>query len=61
MNFDDLSRRMHGAVSVLRTELAGLRTGRASASLLEPIHVDVYGSSMPINQLAIGERARSRG
>ncbi len=52
MNLDDLSRRMHGAVNALRSELAGLRTGRASASLLDPIHVDVYGSSMPINQLA---------
>ena len=35
-----------------RTELAGLRTGRASTSLLEPIHVDAYGSSMPLNQVA---------
>lgn len=52
MNLDDLSRRMHGAVNALRSELAGLRTGRASASLLDPIHVDAYGSSMPINQLA---------
>jgi ribosome recycling factor len=52
MNLDDLSRRMHGAVSVLKSELAGLRTGRASTNLLDPIHVDAYGSSMPINQLA---------
>ena len=44
MDLDDLSRRMHGAVSALKTELGGLRTGRASASLLEPIHVDAYGS-----------------
>jgi ribosome recycling factor len=42
---------MHGAVTALRTELAGLRTGRASSSLLEPIHVDAYGSSMPLNQV----------
>jgi len=52
MNLDDLGRRMHGAVTSLRGELAGLRTGRASASLLDPIHVDAYGSTMPINQLA---------
>lgn len=43
---------MQGAVSSLRTELAGLRTGRASTSLLEPIHVDAYGSSMPLSQVA---------
>jgi ribosome recycling factor len=43
---------MQGAVSVLRGELAGLRTGRASSSLLEPIHVEAYGSSMPLNQVA---------
>lgn len=48
----DLERRMKGAVSVLKQEFAGLRTGRANASLLDPIHVDAYGSSMPLNQLA---------
>jgi ribosome recycling factor len=52
MKLDDLSRRMHGALTALRSELAGLRTGRASANLLEPIYVDAYGASMPINQLA---------
>jgi ribosome recycling factor len=52
MNLDDLSRRMHGAVSALRGELAGLRTGRASANLLDPVQVSAYGGSMPINQLA---------
>jgi len=53
-NFDlaDLKRRMQGAVAVLRQELGGLRTGRASANLLEPITVDAYGSHMPLNQLA---------
>jgi ribosome recycling factor len=51
MDLADLSRRMHGAVSVLKGELAGLRTGRASISLLEPIHVDAYGSQMPLNQV----------
>src|SRR5271165_5977585 len=48
----DLRRRMDGAVEVLRKEFGGLRTGRASASLLEPITVAAYGGSMPLNQLA---------
>jgi len=52
MDLAEITRRMHGAVSVLKTELSGLRTGRASSSLLEPIHVTAYGASMPINQLA---------
>ena len=48
----DLERRMTGAVEVLKREFAGLRTGRASTSLLDPITVDAYGSSMPIGQVA---------
>ena len=48
----DLKRRMQGALAALKQELRGLRTGRASASLIEPVHVDAYGQSMPINQLA---------
>ena len=48
----ELRRRMHGAVDALKHDFGGLRTGRASATLLEPIHVDAYGSSMPINQVA---------
>ena len=48
----DLKRRMQGAVQTLRHELGGLRTGRASASLLEPIEVEAYGQKMPINQVA---------
>jgi ribosome recycling factor len=48
----DLKRRMQGAVGVLKQELGGLRTGRASASLLEPIQVDAYGTHMPISQVA---------
>lgn len=48
----DIRRRMHGAVESLRHDFGGLRTGRASASLLEPIHVDAYGASMPLNQVA---------
>jgi ribosome recycling factor len=47
----DLRKRMNGAVEVLRKEFAGLRTGRASASLLEPIPVQAYGSEMPLNQV----------
>jgi len=50
-DLDSIERRMHGAVENLRHEFAGLRTGRASVSLLDPITVDVYGSQMPINQL----------
>jgi ribosome recycling factor len=48
----DLRKRMNGAVEVLRKEFAGLRTGRASASLLEPISVAAYGSEMPLSQVA---------
>jgi ribosome recycling factor len=48
----DLRRRMDGALEVLRKEFGGLRTGRASASLLEPIGVGAYGGTMPLNQLA---------
>lgn len=48
----ELKRRMNGAVSVLKTELSGLRTGRASVNLLDPINVDAYGSHMPLNQVA---------
>ena len=50
-NIDDIKRRMNGALEVLRDELGGLRTGRASAALLEPITVDAYGSKMPMNQV----------
>jgi ribosome recycling factor len=51
MNIADIERRMEGAVSTLKTDLGGLRTGRASASLLEPITVDAYGQQMPISQV----------
>ena len=47
----DIVRRMNGAVEALKREFAGLRTGRASAALLEPITVDAYGSKMPLNQV----------
>lgn len=48
----DLDRRMHGALEVFKHDLAGLRTGRASTALLDPIQVEVYGANMPINQVA---------
>jgi ribosome recycling factor len=48
----DIKRRMQGAVAALKGELSGLRTGRASANMLDPIHVEVYGQSMPLNQVA---------
>ena len=52
LDFKDITRRMHGAVSVLKTELSGLRTGRASTHLLDPVTVNAYGSQMPVNQVA---------
>jgi ribosome recycling factor len=48
----DLQRRMHGAVDALKHDLGGLRTGRASTALLDPIQVEVYGATMPLNQVA---------
>ncbi|KPL67189.1 ribosome-recycling factor [Erythrobacter sp. SG61-1L] len=48
----DLERRMAGAVESLKGDLAGLRTGRANTALLDPIHVEVYGAMMPLNQVA---------
>jgi ribosome recycling factor len=50
-DINDLEKRMHGAVEVLRREFAGLRTGRASASLLEPVTVPAYGGEVPLNQV----------
>jgi len=52
IDFKDLERRMDGAVVAFRNDLASLRTGRASSNLLDPINVQAYGSSMPINQVA---------
>ncbi len=48
----DLERRMAGAVEALKSDLSGLRTGRANTALLDPVTVEVYGSQMPLNQLA---------
>lgn len=51
LDTDDLERRMDGAMASLKTEFASLRTGRASASMLEPVMVDAYGQMTPINQV----------
>ncbi|MBR0551572.1 ribosome recycling factor [Stakelama marina] len=48
----DLERRMAGSVDALKHDLAGLRTGRASTTLLDPVTVEVYGANMPLNQVA---------
>jgi ribosome recycling factor len=48
----DIERRMEGAVEALKHDLQGLRTGRASITLLDPVQVEVYGSKMPLNQVA---------
>jgi len=49
---NEAERRMNSAVEVLQKELGGLRTGRAAASLLEPVTVDAYGAAMPLNQVS---------
>lgn len=51
-DFKDIQRRMDGAINAFKHDLASLRTGRASANLLDPIHVQAYGSAMPISQVA---------
>jgi ribosome recycling factor len=51
-DMNEIKRRMQGALQALKHELGGLRTGRASATLLDPVQVEAYGSHMPLNQLA---------
>jgi len=51
IDLDDLSRRMEGALSALRSEFGTLRTGRATASMLDPVMVDAYGAMTPLNQV----------
>jgi ribosome recycling factor len=51
-DYKDLQRRMEGAISAFKTDLASLRTGRASSNLLDAVQVEAYGSLMPINQVA---------
>ena len=52
VDLKEIERRMRGALTVLKQEFAGLRTGRANMSLLDPIMVNAYGNQMPLNQLA---------
>ncbi len=59
-NKDDLKRRMDGAIDSFHKDLTGLRTGRASASMLDPVQVDAYGSKMPLNQVATVSVPESR-
>ena len=56
----DLERRMAGSVEALKGDLQGLRTGRASISLLDPVTVEVYGAQMPLNQVATVSAPESR-
>jgi ribosome recycling factor len=55
-----MNRRMDGAVGTLKTELAGLRTGRASPALLDPVKVEAYGNTVPINQVGTTSTPQSR-
>jgi len=59
-NIADLQRRMQGSLQTLRHEFAGLRTGRATTSLLDPVQVVAYGQSMPLNQVATVSVAEAR-
>lgn len=60
IDIDDLNRRMEGAMTALRHDYGSLRTGRASAALVEPIQVDAYGQMTPINQLGTVNVPESR-
>jgi ribosome recycling factor len=51
-DINEIKRRMQGASTAFKTELSGLRTGRASAHMLDPVMVDAYGAQMPLNQVA---------
>lgn len=52
VDFKDIQRRMEGAIGAFKHDLASLRTGRASANLLDPVQVSAYGAPMPLNQVA---------
>ena len=52
IDLDDLEKRMHGALNALKHDFSSLRTGRASASMLDAVVVDAYGATMPLNQVA---------
>ena len=60
IDIDDVERRMRGALAALKHEFGGLRTGRASASLLDPIVVEAYGQTMPLNQVGTVNAPESR-
>ncbi len=60
IDIDDLERRMDGAIASLRSEFGSLRTGRAAASMLDPIMVDAYGQKTPINQIGTVNVPESR-
>ena len=51
VDLDDIKRRMEGSLNSLKTEFMGLRAGRASTGMLEPVMVDAYGSKMPMSQV----------
>ena len=51
-DLNDLKRRMQASIATLKHEFGGLRTGRASATLLDPVHVEAYGATSPLNQVA---------
>ena len=51
-DINEIDKRMRASIDALKKEFSGLRTGRASANLLDPVHVNVYGSRMPLNQVA---------
>ncbi len=57
---EELKRRMKGAVATLKQEFAGLRTGRASTALLDPVHVEAYGNAVPVNQVGTISTPESR-
>jgi ribosome recycling factor len=60
IDLKEIDKRMRGALSVLKQEFGGLRTGRASVGLLDPIMVNAYGSKMPLNQVATVSAPESR-
>ena len=60
IDLKDLRRRMNGAIENLKSEFVGLRTGRASVNMMDPVMVDAYGSQMPLNQVATVSTPESR-
>ncbi|VAV87208.1 Ribosome recycling factor [hydrothermal vent metagenome] len=60
IDLNDLKRRMNGALENLKSEFVGLRTGRASVNLMDPVMVDAYGAKMPLNQVATVSTPESR-